>query len=54
MQQYSRRSTLIGAAAFCAMAVFPARATAQGLGLGNILGNASDSALDKLAVPGAF
>ena len=54
MQQYSRRSTLIGAAAFGAMAVFPARASAQGLGLGNILGNASDSALDKLAVPGAF
>ncbi len=54
MQKYSRRSTLIGAAAFGAMAVFPARATAQGLGLGNILGNASDSALDKLAVPGAF
>lgn len=54
MQQYSRRSTLIGAAAFGAMAVFPAWASAQGLGLGNILGNASDSALDKLAVPGAF
>ena len=51
---FTRRKALIGTGAVAAMAVFPARATAQGLGLGNILGNASDSALDKLAVPGAF
>lgn len=54
MQKFTRRSTLIGATAFGAMALLPTRASAQGLGLGSILGNASDSALDKLAVPGAF
>lgn len=32
----------------------PGRARAQGLGLSSILGRATDSALDKLARPGAF
>ena len=56
MSQFTRRSTFIGAGALGASLFLPASASAQGLGpgLGGILGNASDSALDKLAVPGAF
>jgi len=54
MSQFTRRSTLVGASALGASLFLPASASAQGLGLGSILGNASDSALDKLAVPGVF
>ncbi len=54
MSQFTRRSTLVGASALGASLLLPASASAQGLGLGSILGNASDSALDKLAMPGAF
>ncbi len=35
-------------------AAWPSAALAQGLNLSSILGNATDSALDKLAQPGAF
>ncbi len=61
-----RRMLLAGFGAGAALAVLPAAARAQGLpnlgdlggggglGLGSILGKASDNALDKLAVPGAF
>ncbi len=54
----SRRGILAGMGAGAAFAALPGIAHAQGLGgalgLGSILGNASDSALDKLAQPGAF
>ena len=49
-----RRTFLAGAGASAALAALPTAANAQGLGLSSILGRASDSALDKLAVPGAF
>lgn len=50
----NRRSAILGLAAFGASATLPAGAQAKGLGLGSILGKASDSALDQLAQPGAF
>ena len=50
----TRRKALVGASATAALALFPASVSAQGLGLGSILGKASDSALDQLAQPGAF
>ena len=50
----SRRQIVLGAAASAALLPFAAPAAAQGLNLGNILGGASDSALDKLAKPGAY
>ncbi|GMN02002.1 DUF4197 domain-containing protein [Erythrobacter sp. MTPC3] len=37
-----------------AIALMPSAARAQGLGLSSILGQATDSALDKLSRPGAF
>jgi len=50
-----RRLVVAGLAA-CTIAgiVAPGAARAQGLGLSSILGRATDSALDKLARPGAF
>ncbi len=53
-RNFERRTVLGGAAAFGAMALLPAPVRAQGLGLSSILGRATDSALDKLAQPGAF
>ena len=63
----NRRSFMIGATALGATTLIPASVAAQGLddllggsrkggglGLSSILGNATDNALDKLAVPGAF
>ena len=52
----SRRSVLAGLGAAIAGIAFadPARAQLLGGGLGGLLGKASDSALDKLAQPGAF
>lgn len=52
--QFDRRTIIAGAAASGAMLAWSLPAQAQGLGLSSILGRASDSALDKLAVPGAF
>ncbi|MEP0189020.1 MAG: DUF4197 domain-containing protein [Erythrobacter sp.] len=55
--QLNRRTLLIGAGASGLLAALPASAHAQnlgGLGLSSILGKATDSALDKLAKPGAF
>ncbi|MBV7265944.1 DUF4197 domain-containing protein [Erythrobacter ani] len=50
-----RRALIAGAAATSLLAAMPSRASAQGgLGLFSILGQATDSALDKLAQPGAF
>ena len=51
-----RRMVLAGMASMAVAPVFGAAAQAQvlGSGLTGILGNASDSALDKLAQPGAF
>lgn len=51
---YERRAFIAGMGALGAFAFLPAPAHAQGLGLGSILGRASDNALDKLALPGAF
>lgn len=51
---FTRRHALIGASAAATLALIPAKAFAQGLGLGGILGEASDSALDQLAQPGTF
>ena len=48
---FTRRSALVGAASLITL---PGVVRAQGLGLGSILGKASDSALDQLAQPGAF
>ncbi|MEQ8409992.1 MAG: DUF4197 domain-containing protein [Erythrobacter sp.] len=50
-----RRFVIAGLAA-CGIAgmITPRSARAQGLGLSSILGRATDSALDKLARPGAF
>lgn len=47
----TRRAAIAGGVAVMAL---PSVAFAQGLGLGSILGRASDSALDQLAKPGAF
>lgn len=59
----NRRSFILGASTLGALAFTPASLQAQGLGdllgggglgLSSLLGKATDSALDKLAVPGAF
>lgn len=56
--QWNRRAILGGAGALAVAGLLPATAHAQGLGkalgLGSILGKATDSALDQLAQPGAF
>ena len=57
-----RRAAIIGFGASAAATMLPASASAQGLGLNlgkglglaDILGNATDNALDKLAQPDAF
>ncbi len=49
-----RRTFLAGLTAFAVTMPFAGSAGAKGLGLGSILGRASDSALDQLAQPGAF
>ncbi len=53
-----RRTLLAGLGASATLAILPTTLRAQGLGgalgLGSILGKASDNALDKLASPGAF
>ena len=50
-----RRAVLAGLAAFGAASLFPfGSLRAQGIGLSSILGQATDSALDTLAKPGAF
>lgn len=49
-----RRAALAGLGATGLVAVSPSPAMAQGLNLGSILGRATDSALDRLAQPGAF
>ncbi len=58
MKILTRRSMVLGLAASSTLAVVPAAARAQlgaaGTGLSSILGKATDSALDKLAKPGAF
>ncbi|MGB7374345.1 DUF4197 family protein [Pontixanthobacter sp.] len=51
---FGRRQVLAGAAAGAALLPFGALARAQGLDLASLLESASDGALDKLAVPGAF
>jgi hypothetical protein len=53
MRSLDRRSVLEGFAGLV-IAGLAAPASARGLGLGSILGRASDSALDRLAQPGAF
>ncbi|NQX93632.1 MAG: DUF4197 domain-containing protein [Erythrobacter sp.] len=54
----NRRTLITGVAATSGLALIPSAARAQfgsgGLGLSSILGKATDSALDKLAQPGAF
>ncbi|MDY7097090.1 MAG: DUF4197 domain-containing protein [Pseudomonadota bacterium] len=50
----NRRAFIAGIAASGAFVAMPAPAFAQGLNLSSLLGKATDSALDKLAVPGAF
>jgi hypothetical protein len=53
----TRRAMLKGAAAFTALGTMAGRASANildSLGLKNMLGNASDGALDKLAEPDGF
>ncbi len=53
----NRRTLIAGASATGLFALLPSAANAQGLGklgLSSILGKATDSALDKLAKPGAF
>lgn len=58
MTTINRRTLIAGIAASGALAAMPAPAVAQfgskGLNLSSLLGRATDSALDKLAVPGAF
>jgi hypothetical protein len=49
-----RRSVLAGIGASAVLLPFSSPLHAQGLGLGQILGKASDGALDKLAKPGAY
>ena len=51
---FNRRTMIAGMAGGAGLAFLPAPLAAQGLGLSSILGRASDNALDKLAVPGAF
>ncbi len=56
-QEFSRRAALIGGFAAGGALLLPVRATAgllDGLGLTKLLGNASDSALTKLAAPDGF
>ncbi|MEO0463013.1 MAG: DUF4197 family protein [Pseudomonadota bacterium] len=50
----NRRTLILGLAAGGALVVLPSPAFAQGLNLSSILSSATDSALDKLAQPGAF
>lgn len=52
----ANRRVFIAGLAACGIvgAIAPGGARAQGLGLSSILGRATDSALDKLAQPGAF
>jgi len=58
MRQYrtimQRRTLLAGMAAAALAGPFAGTAEAKGLGLTGLLGRASDSALDRLAKPGAF
>ncbi|MEM8726651.1 MAG: DUF4197 domain-containing protein [Pseudomonadota bacterium] len=51
---FNRRLALLGIGAAGSVTLVPGIARAQGLGLSSILGTATDSALDKLAKPGAF
>lgn len=51
---FDRRQFIIGTAAVGALLPFGSAAQAQGLNIGSLLGSASDGALDKLSVPGAF
>lgn len=57
-QVFTRRGVIGGLSLAGSLAFMPgalsAQATLGGLGLGSILGKASDSALDQLAQPGAF
>lgn len=57
-QEFSRRAALGGGLALGGMLILPASANAagllDGLGLTKLLGNASDSALTKLALPDGF
>jgi hypothetical protein len=57
MQQtdlFHRRLVLVGLAATAVSASLVGPANAKGLGLSGILGRATDGALDRLALPGAF
>ena len=58
MTAFTRRTIVTGLTASAWIALLPSAARAQfgssGLGLSSILGKATDSALDKLAQPGAF
>mgnify|MGYP001799518037 CR=1 FL=1 len=58
MTYLTRRTLIAGLTASSGLALLPSAARAQlglgGLGLSSILGKATDSALDKLAQPGAF
>jgi len=49
-----RRTFMMGLGAIAISLPFAGSANAKGLGLGGILGRATDSALDQLAQPGAF
>lgn len=53
-QPFNRRAMIGASGGLVALALFPAPLRAQGLNLSSILGRATDSALDKLAQPGAF
>lgn len=50
----TRRGLIAGTVASSSMMLLPQSAAAQNLGLSSVLGKATDSALDKLAQPGAF
>lgn len=52
--QTTRRQLIAGTGSVGLLALLPSPLHAQGLGLSSILGRATDSALDKLAQPGAF
>ena len=56
MTHFNRRTMIAGLTASAGLLVYPSAASAQfgKLGLSSILGKATDSALDKLALPGAF
>lgn len=56
MTHFNRRTVIAGLTASTGLVIFPGAANAQfgSLGLSSILGKATDSALDKLAQPGAF